>query len=1270
MRIQKIKKDYENKDIVDYIEITNIQKELFDKGYRIYGGDAWETLEDVKKAIDGRKLMKDSFIVKVNGKIPYFAIAEKEHDYTRSTLKMEKNMSGIKNYTIEIELEDEDKIVELEFSSLEKAINSYKKYSKSNEYNGKEIADVSLIKNFNNGDSEPVDDKNHLFKGYDDYANGGGVKELDKFNILIITMDDSRAVNKVDKVLDLYGIKIANTKEWHTKGYGVEYTEGGNLDYPFTYVVDRRDAKNPKEFDSKLNDLISKTIDVTGMEENPFEDNMNNNQNYANGGFTNDVYADGGEIADIQKMKKTLIAKAKSRGIYENFGQKEVRVLEDKYGYTNNVRDFDNWAMNFDLSQMANGGSLMEVHNGTAFMDNPIYADNGLMLDNNDGFMKADNNRNFRYPEKEVVVEILNEDIDLNDNVSYFSKEVYVQPLSEDIDINEIGRVRAKLGYVDKNRTPAKLLDMNPRAAEYVVIDEMADGGSVVHYPSFKISKGTPYLDSFLNPGYYSYLDKERGGKGVYMNVMNKQIMAFSIDDLKTIREKYPDNISISLDSMAKGGYLESREEYEGYNYQIWYSPNKRMYSVSDEMGIFKGDNNYFKTFNEAKEHAEISIREMLMDENQMAKGGTLKKIETRRYKILGEIKGQQPVLYASTNDRDRIKYLVNMAKIDFYQLTGKKHRIFVTDEVTDDEVFNYDEGGRVNESRLQTHRELEQVFREAALKYMDEGKVKLAEMYFDKSSYQGRKVDEIEKELSDFYWQEANNVDEEINSDRGGETSGLNFERIEKLEKERDKYRSLAIKYDIKMAKGGSINDDSIIFSIDDEKLDMLLHDFHSRDLDYVTINGDEYYKLNRRDFDRFIDAADSTGFDVDYENSEDSVVYVENNYAKGGSLENRQEELEEAANQWWQKRMKGQDSWDSYDMDMFLEDLMDDELINSEDDDELEKVRSYMEQYVENDLGYEYNEEYALGGGFEKQKRKKFVLYTNPNNVTNKAYVAIGENVKDVLKSSRQYPDSYDILYQATGTNEDLERAKSMFSNYSFNDNITIMAQGGEIEDLTKLNKLEDYVYENMTQIKDNQKDYGFENVYEITNPYDFANLLGVDSRIFRDADIKFYAEYVAGLLEEDYNDMANGGGVGKTKSLKHKFSIGDYVNFNNEKVRIDNVYTANNGKNMYTIGSSKYGTLEIEAEDIDNTNYHSMASGGGVGYNWSDPRIKELTDKLSRENKNDVVRVVLDYQINKNKEQTIDKLRELGAKYSRENDNETARNIVEIFTILQKN
>lgn len=70
------------------------------------------------------------------------------------------------------------------------------------------------------------------------------------------------------------------------------------------------------------------------------------------------------------------------------------------------------------------------------------------------------------------------------------------------------------------------------------------------------------------------------------------------------------------------------------------------------------------------------------------------------RYSILGEVDGEQPVLYATTDDKERIKPLVNMAEIDLYELTGKNHRIFVTDEVTDNEVYHYGNGGRTRERR------------------------------------------------------------------------------------------------------------------------------------------------------------------------------------------------------------------------------------------------------------------------------------------------------------------------------------------------------------------------------------------------------------------------------------------------------------------------------------------------------------------------------------------------------------------------------------------
>jgi len=95
-----------------------------------------------------------------------------------------------------------------------------------------------------------------------------------------------------------------------------------------------------------------------------------------------------------------------------------------------------------------------------------------------------------------------------------------------------------------------------------------------------------------------------------------------------------------------------------------------------------------------------------------------------------------------------------------------------------------------------------------------------------------------------------------------------------------------------------------------------------------------------------------------------------------------------------------------------------------------------------------YRAVDKYATGGDVRKLPRKKFLLYTNPNNVTNRGYVAIGEDVKDVLRSSRDYKDSYTILYQGTGTNEDLQKAKSMYSNYSFGNHEEIMATGGGVE------------------------------------------------------------------------------------------------------------------------------------------------------------------------------------------------------------------------------
>jgi hypothetical protein len=86
-------------------------------------------------------------------------------------------------------------------------------------------------------------------------------------------------------------------------------------------------------------------------------------------------------------------------------------------------------------------------------------------------------------------------------------------------------------------------------------------------------------------------------------------------------------------------------------------------------------------------------------------------------------------------------------------------------------------------------------------------------------------------------------------------------------------------------------------------------------------------------------------------------------------------------------------------------------------------------------------------INENLNEAKKEKFILYTNPNNSTNAAYVAIGAaDVRRVLSSAKTYSDSYRILYQGSGTQDDLIKAKQMFSNYRF---------GNESIDESRLNE-----------------------------------------------------------------------------------------------------------------------------------------------------------------------------------------------------------------------
>lgn len=64
-----------------------------------------------------------------------------------------------------------------------------------------------------------------------------------------------------------------------------------------------------------------------------------------------------------------------------------------------------------------------------------------------------------------------------------------------------------------------------------------------------------------------------------------------------------------------------------------------------------------------------------------------------------------------------------------------------------------------------------------------------------------------------------------------------------------------------------------------------------------------------------------------------------------------------------------------------------------------------------------------------------KKFVLYTNPNNVSNYAYCAEGAyDANEVLRSAKSFPGSYRILYTGKGTEEKIETVKLQFASFKF--------------------------------------------------------------------------------------------------------------------------------------------------------------------------------------------------------------------------------------------
>ena len=85
-------------------------------------------------------------------------------------------------------------------------------------------------------------------------------------------------------------------------------------------------------------------------------------------------------------------------------------------------------------------------------------------------------------------------------------------------------------------------------------IDNMSMNESDSNYPDFDLNKNIRYQDTSISSGMWRYTGKEQGGKGVYRNLNNGQILGFSKDDFDIFRKHLSSHfdISESLDEAKK----------------------------------------------------------------------------------------------------------------------------------------------------------------------------------------------------------------------------------------------------------------------------------------------------------------------------------------------------------------------------------------------------------------------------------------------------------------------------------------------------------------------------------------------------------------------------------------------------------------------------------------------------------------------------------------------------------------------------------------------
>jgi len=168
-----------------------------------------------------------------------------------------------------------------------------------------------------------------------DFARGGGIGSSDKLYIFkVYNLNDKL----VDKSRRIFARNLSEAKEIAI------------------LIQDEMHLKYGRDLRFKIEEAPLMMADGGSVDDGDFEDGGSvDDGDFARGGGLGERNVDGLQT-EIHQLKRKLVAQAKLKGISENFGQKEVRMLEDKYPMNFSVGQFDEWVQNFDLNSYKKGG--------------------------------------------------------------------------------------------------------------------------------------------------------------------------------------------------------------------------------------------------------------------------------------------------------------------------------------------------------------------------------------------------------------------------------------------------------------------------------------------------------------------------------------------------------------------------------------------------------------------------------------------------------------------------------------------------------------------------------------------------------------------------------------------------------------------------------------------------------------------------------------------------------------------------------------------------